>query len=349
MWKKFLAVTAIFFLLVACSHQKEVVEEESDETQDVTEEPEPVPEEEPEFPFYFPLTGIGSEEDTGGRSIAVMINNHPNARPQSGLYKADIVYELIAEGGITRFLAIFQSEKPEIVGPVRSAREYYIKLAKGYDSYYIAHGYSADAEEMLRNGFIDHINGMQYDGTLFQRASFRKAPHNSYITYENILKGAEKLQYDLTRMPKALPFLNEEEIAQLSGEAATDVTVDYLSSADFSANYVYDATSVKYKRFSNQEQTVDYETGEPVLLDNIFIVETAHSIIVETDRTSIDLTSGGRGILLQKGKWNEMEWRNVDGRILPYKNGTPVSFVPGKTWISVIPANPGIEEIVTIQ
>ena len=135
-----------------------------------------------------------------------MVNNHPKARPQSGLSKADIVYEVLAEGDITRFLAIFQSRMPKEIGPVRSARDYYIDLAKGYDSLYVAHGYSPEAKEMLTNGFIDNLNGMQYDGTLFKRASFRKAPHNSYISYEHIKEGAEKNGFDMERPPEALNF-----------------------------------------------------------------------------------------------------------------------------------------------
>ena len=92
---------------------------------------------------------MGSSTEIEGRAVAVMINNHPAARPQSGLHKADIVYELLAEGDVTRFLAIFQSEQPDNIGPVRSARSYYIELAKGYDSLYIAHGNSPDAKKML--------------------------------------------------------------------------------------------------------------------------------------------------------------------------------------------------------
>src|SRR5699024_820043 len=69
-----------------------------------------------------PLTGIDGNENTDDRIVGVMVNNHPKARPQSGLSKADIVFEVLAEGKITRFLALFQSEKPDMVGPVRSAR-----------------------------------------------------------------------------------------------------------------------------------------------------------------------------------------------------------------------------------
>ncbi len=91
------------------------------------------------------------------RAVAVMINNHPKARPQSGLNKADIVYEILAEGDITRFLAVFQSEKPANIGPIRSARDYYIELAKGFNALYIAHGYSPEAKKMLEQGYVDNL------------------------------------------------------------------------------------------------------------------------------------------------------------------------------------------------
>ncbi|HWJ80121.1 MAG TPA: DUF3048 domain-containing protein, partial [Niallia sp.] len=99
-------------------------------------------------PIY-PLTGLPSKKESTDRAVSVMINNHPKARPQTGLADADIVYEALAEGEVTRFLAIFQSSKPEKIGPIRSSRDYYIELAKGYDSLYIAHGYSPEAKKML--------------------------------------------------------------------------------------------------------------------------------------------------------------------------------------------------------
>src|SRR5699024_9329825 len=75
--------------------------------------------------YFFPLTGLETSEPSTDRIVSVMVNNHPAARPQSGLSQADLVFEILAEGNITRLLAMFQSEKPDIVGPVRSARPYY--------------------------------------------------------------------------------------------------------------------------------------------------------------------------------------------------------------------------------
>jgi hypothetical protein len=348
MLKKWLIISAVaIVLLVGCSKKEEVAQQpENDLGNEVTEPG--VNDQEKDQPFHFPLTGVGSSAEVKGRAIAVMINNHPAARPQSGLYKADIVYELLAEGDVTRFLAIFQSEEPETVGPVRSARSYYIELAKGFDSLYITHGNSPDAKEMLDSGYIDDLNGLYYDGTLFKRASFRKAPHNSYISYENILKGANQNGYEMEQEPPPLTFLTEDEVKERSGEAANHVTISYYDQL-FNSSFEYDETLQKYKRFSNGEQTVDYETDESVLVDNVLIIETKHRIMDSSGRRDIDLTAGGKAFLVQKGKRLEVEWRNIEGRILPYKDEKVVGLVPGKTWINVMPTDPGIEQSISFE
>lgn len=344
MWKKwFIIFAAALLLLVGCNKEEKVVKQDEEKVK----EEEIVPKEK-ELPYQYPLTGIGTKDKVEGRAVAVMVNNHPKARPQSALHQADIVYELLAEGNVTRFLAIFQSERPDNIGPVRSAREYYIELAKGYDSLFIAHGYSPEAQKMLQKGYVDNLNGIQYDGSLFKRASFRVAPHNSYITFENILKGAEKNHYDMKKAPDALKFLTKEEVEVLSGEPANTVNISYYDQT-FSSAFKYDGTLMKYKRFSDGVQTVDYDSEEPVLVDNIFVVETTHQVLDDAGRRDIDLTSGGKAYLFQQGHMQALEWKNVDGKILPYLNGEEVGFVPGKTWINVIPTSPGLESAVSYQ
>ncbi|XJZ27639.1 DUF3048 domain-containing protein [Bacillota bacterium Lsc_1132] len=341
-----IAAFTIFLLLSGCSQtssSKEPVKKQKE-----TVKAEKKPEAQKQFPYSFPLTGKGSETKTNGRAIAIMINNHPKARPQSGLQKADLVYELLAEGDITRFLAVFQSEKPDIIGPIRSARGYYVELAKGLDALYIAHGYSPEAKEMLDGGYVDNLNGMVYDGTLFQRASFRKAPHNSYITYKNILKGAKQKNYSMDKSPPAFTFLTEEESKNIQGDPALAATVSYFLNSQFKAVYQYDSQIGKYKRFSGGEQTVDLDTKEPVLLDNIFIIEAVHQTVDSVGHRKIDLQSGGNAYLLQKGKVNFVEWKNSSGRIIPVKNGKEVPFVQGKTWVNVVPTNPGLQKSVSL-
>ncbi|MFE8701315.1 DUF3048 domain-containing protein [Cytobacillus sp. FJAT-54145] len=349
MLKKWIVVTIVaIFLLSGCSNDKEEVEESKEhkekKVQEVVKEVEDI-----EYLYHYPLSGVGMEEEAEGRAFAVMINNHPQARPQSGIHKADIVYEVLAEGSVTRFLAIFQSDRPENIGPVRSARDYYIDLAKGYEALYVAHGYSPKAQQMLSSGYVDNINGMQYDGTLFKRSSTRKAPHNSYISSESIVKGAEKIGYDMSEAPSSLAFLNKDEIENLDGESALSAMISYFSDQTFNVIYEYDEEQKKYKRFSNGEQSIDADSKDPVLLDNIFVVEMDHQIIDSAGRRDINLTSGGRAYLLQLGKWNEVEWQNIDGRILPFLNGKEIGFLPGKTWINVIPSNPGLEQTVSFE
>jgi hypothetical protein len=342
--------SALAMLLTACSSKEKSVEPVKEEPI-VEEEPkQEKPPQEPVvvYPYTFPLTGIGSETSVDNRAVSVMVNNHPRARQQSGLHKADMVYELLAEGNVTRFLAIFQSERPEKVGPVRSARDYYIELAKGLKSLYIAHGYSPEAKKLLDSGYVDDLNGMQYDGTLFKRASFRKAPHNSYITFENILKGAEKNNFSMKGQPNPYSFYTEKELAALQGSPAESIKVSYYSSALFDVLFEYDQALGKYKRFSNGELTVDYDSKERILLDNLMILEMEHRFIDSYGRREINITSGGKGYLIQKGKMTEITWKNVDGQIMPFLNGAAAKLVPGKTWINVIPKNQGLQKFVTI-
>jgi hypothetical protein len=341
------ALTAVLLLLSGCNDK----EKANGPKQPAKEDVEEVIQEEVdnELPYHYPLTGVGSEVETDGRAVAVIINNHPKARPQSGLHKADVVYELLAEGDVTRFLAVFQSEKPDNMGPVRSARDYYIDLAKGLDALFIAHGYSEEARELLEGDFVDNLNGMAYDGTLFKRASFREAPHNSYITYENVLKGAKEKKYSMNQSPPAFQFLSKEDSKSVTGNDAKTVKISYSASGVFNSTYEYDTSAGKYKRSSNGDQTIDYETKEPILLDNLFIVETTHQVIDEAAHKEIDLQAGGSGYLVQKGKVMEVEWKNDNGLLVPIRKGEVVPFVQGKTWVNVVPANPGLQSSVSFN
>jgi hypothetical protein len=337
-FKRVLFIVIAILLLAGCSTKEDPASDDSKpkdqaviKNTDVKNEPS----------NEFPLTGMATEAGSERRAAAVMINNHPEARPQSGLSEADMVYEMLAEGDITRFLAIFQSEMPSQIGPIRSARDYYIELAKGLDCIYVCHGYSPEAKTMLDRGYIDNLNGLYYDGTLFQRSADRKAPHNSYTSFEDIEKGAKEKGYELNGAPEPYAFLTKEEAAGLQGEPALKTEVSY-GSDEYDVQYEYEATEEKYKRYSNGKQTVEHKSNKPILLDNILIIEAAHQVIDDKGRRKIDLKSGGNGYLLQKGKANEVEWVNKDGRITPVKNDKEVGLIPGKTWINIIPDEPGL-------
>lgn len=340
-------VFILILLLAACSKKEEEAgtHKQKDTNRDDKEETAVQGEN------MYPLTGQYTNNPVDNRIIGVMVNNHNQARPQSGLSKADIVFEILAEARITRFLALFQSEIPELVGPVRSAREYYFRLADGYDAVYVYHGAADFINEMIANEGISFLNGSTYDndGKLFKRDASRKAPHNSYALLNAAYEVAEDKGYSTKEMHKPLPFLNKEEIEVIEGEPAQHVEIAYSASPQEVVAYDYDAAEGNYKRFSNNEQTVELNDDTAITADNVFIVETYHEIIDDAGRRFVDMESGGNGYLLQKGKIQQVEWANDNGRIIPVKDGEPIGFIPGKTWINVVPTNPSMEETVTIS
>ncbi|MBM7704246.1 DUF3048 domain-containing protein [Metabacillus iocasae] len=341
--KYLLFISLAMLVLSGCQKDERVQGEQPQEVVEEFEADEPSEEQPKEVA---PLTGLPVQTESNHRAVAVMINNDPKARPQSGLKEADLVYELLAEGSITRFMAIYQSEKPKRIGPVRSARDYYVELSKGYDALYVSHGWSPKAKEMLEAGEADSLNGLFYDGTLFKRSKDRKAPHNSYITYENIEKGAEEKGYSMKDHVKSLSFVEEGSV---SGEKASRVTVKHIDTALATVYYRYDQKEEKYIRSDGKKDTMDAESKDLILLDNVLIIEAEHEIIDNQGRREINVTSGGKGYLLQKGVAQEVEWKNRNGRLLPYKDGKIQPFIKGKTWINIISTSPGIDGGVLIE
>lgn len=344
--RKALLIGIVFLLLVACSKDKEQAHE-NEGKENAFEEKELNEEQN----NTYPLTGIATNEDVDQRIVSVMVNNHRKARPQSGLSKADIVFEILAEGDITRFLALYQSEQPEVVGPVRSAREYYFTLADNYDALYVYHGAANFVNDMIVERGIDHLNGSVYDndGHLFKRESFRKAPHNSYLQYSAVHDVATEKGYSVTSSDDlSIPFLDEDE--SIMGEDGYHVEISYIGqNPSHLVEYVYNEDSGKYMRYEDHEQTVELNTGESIEVDNVFIIEATHEVIDKEGRRKVDLNSGGTAYLLQKGKFQEVEWTSVEGQIIPTNSEQTIGFVPGKTWVNVVPTQPGIQETVHIH
>jgi len=295
----------------------------------------------------YPFTGIETDEGIDNRPLAVMINNHNAARPHSGIVDADIVFEILAEGDITRFLAIFQSEIPDTVGSVRSAREYYFELAQGYDAVYVYHGAANFVNDMINSQNIEHLNGAVYDNDqhLFKRDSARKAPHNSYVLLENAYEVAEQKGYDITA--DVTPFEFVEKDTSIAGEDAQTVEIGYNGqNPAHLVSFTYDEQSNNYARSEDGTETKDLITDTPIEVENIFIIETAHRVFDSEGRREVDLTSGGNGYLVQQGVIQEVEWENQDGQLLPVKDGQVVPFVQGKTWVNIIPTDPGLQSSV---
>ncbi|MGG3450451.1 DUF3048 domain-containing protein [Domibacillus aminovorans] len=318
MKKKWIALAAASILLSGCASSRSVNNSERNEIN--------------------PLTGVESA-DTDRRAVAVVISNSTEARPQTGLEDADIVYEMLAEGNITRFLAIYQSEYPEFAGPVRSARDYFVEIAMGYDALFLAHGYSPEAKEMLFDGKVDQLNGIQHDGDVFKRDASRQAPHNSYVYFDKVLDRAKDKDYNMDSSPARLSFLTKNEEESLNGEPASNVVVHTSKNESFDATYEYDKESESYHR------TIG---GVEIKADNIFVIEADHRVVDAAGRLDINLTSGGDAFLIQKGIKNMVKWQNKNGQIVPYKE-SGAALKKGQTWIHVVPASRGLNSTVDVE
>jgi hypothetical protein len=301
--------------------------------------------EEPQV-FKAPFSGAEGKEPFGSRPIMAVINNHPDARPQTGLAEADMVFEMLAEGSVTRFLALYQSEFPEEMGPVRSARDYFVELAAGYNAFFIAHGWSPDAKRLLEAGAVDHINGLFYDGTLFRRSTDRIAPHNSYISYENALKGMKEVQASTDYTGRSPYYFYDSGESDKLKEQASVLEVVYGTNPNFQNKFTYDKTTGLYSRASGGVDTTDKNSGKPVTVSNILVFEASHETIDADGRQSIDIESGGKALLFQGGGVLEAEWSNLEGMLVPTSGEEPIGLLPGKTWIHIVPAKPGIEETI---
>ncbi|MEK4387497.1 DUF3048 domain-containing protein [Solibacillus sp. FSL W7-1464] len=330
-------------LTAGCSDKEQTEEPVVEIEETEVEEDIIVAEAEEILPFVTPFTGERVAEEATMRPILATINNHPQARPQSGLAQADVVYEMLAEGDVTRFLALYQSELPESIGPIRSARSYFVDIAKGLDAFYIAHGYSPEAKSMLERRVVDNINGMHYDGTYFKRSSTRVAPHNSYISGENVKAGAEKTGTSLLYQKKvSYPFYEAEDNVKI-GITANEVSMKYNNSGSFNSQYVYNAETNQYKRYSANVETIDYETNESIELANILFFEMPHRIVDNAGRREITITGGGNAYVAQAGMIREVKWKNADGLLVAVEeDGSEVKLVQGKTWILFVPTSPGL-------
>ena len=335
--KTSICIIMAMLLLAACSKEK-------------GEDPEVAPVETPgeDVSYSAPFTGELTNEENTLRPVLATINNHPLARPQSGISDADIVYEFIAEGDVTRLLALFQSELPDEIGPIRSARDYFVEVAKGLDAFYVAHGYSPDAQSLLESDYVDYVNGMQHDGTLFKRSSDRKAPHNSYISNESILSAEESTNspMEINKMP-SLSFHESIEDAKI-GDSASSIVVENGSGPNFTSTYTYNEDLGTYERAVNDIVTIDKANEKRVELSNILVFEAEHETIDSEGRQLIDLDTGGKALLFQAGIVKEIEWKNINGILTPVEEGVPAKLVPGKTWIHVVKTNPGIDSSVTL-
>lgn len=325
-----------------CGKKEEVpVTTEAVTTEDVTTEEATT--ETPHEGTYNELTGEWSADFVSKRPVAVMINNLQEALPSSSTKKADIIYECMVEGGITRIMPIFSNyDGLEKIGSVRSARHYYINIANEYNAIYVHYGQSKPAESMLNKGAIDNINGLYYDAG-FYRDNSRVAPHNAYTTSDRVKEGIEHFKYKTEyseKHQKVLSF-NEEEKELENGEKASTVHVSF---SNYSKPYfIYNEETKLYDRYEYNAPQIDdqEEEGSNILnFKNIIIQISSYSCInPDNDLQELVQVGEGKGYYCTDGKAVPIKWSKSSKKSktkYTTEDGKDLLLNPGKTWISII-------------
>ena len=293
------------------------------------------------------------------RPIAFMIDNNVNAQPQSNLNKAYLVYEIIVEGGETRLMALFKgvdvSKEDVTVGPIRSARHYFIDYALENDAIYAHLGQSPQAESYIKNFNVSDINGQIYDtgkartsSSLYWREKSKKAPHNAYTSINSILEICKKKKYKTTSDKKSLLNYVAEEV-NLEGEntkVANTVTIPYGTS--HTVKYVYDAQTQRYIRYSKGKKQTDEATGEDVTTKNLIISFIKNTTIDDGEdkgRQELANFTNADGYYITNGKAIKITCKKefVGGQTKYVdENGKEINVNDGNTWINICPIDANV-------
>lgn len=294
----------------------------------------------PVIKYYSPLTGneVADEAATKQAVTAIMIENSPNARPQSGLKNSGVVFEAIAEGGITRFLALYQQEKPQLIGPVRSVRMYYVDWLAAFNAS-IAHiGGSAAALAEVRNGNYRDIDQFFNAGS-YWRATDRYAPHNVYTSFErldalNAAKGYTTSSFTGFTRKDPAP-------AELPTASAVQVTI---SGPTYNSAYTYDPATNLYNRSQAGQPHLDREAGQITPRVVIVLKVKEETVFEDGYRQQINTIGSGAAYIFQDGTAQEVTWTKAsrtDQITFKDINGADVPLSRGQTWITAVSNDEG--------
>ncbi len=274
-------------------------------------------------------------EQNNKRPVAIMINNVADAIPQSGIGQADIIYEMVVEGSITRLEAVFSDYSGlDKIGPVRSARQYYVRNAEQLDAIFAHIGTSTLADQEIAKGLVDDMDGMTGLGNVFiYRDNARVAPHNAYTSEDGLNQAIAQAGFETehgssyTRMF----MFNQVDKAPEAGATAKKVVVDYHYNHPW---FEYNEESKEYDRFQLGEAQIDDQTGEQLHFKNLIVcfanIYNVDGYLMETVNTT-----SGDGFYATDGVYIPITWRYESGTIHYYTaDGKQLMMNPGKTFIS---------------
>ncbi|MCL4378613.1 MAG: DUF3048 domain-containing protein [Actinobacteria bacterium] len=292
-----------------------------------------------------------SDKVLNSRPIAIMIENSPDARPQSGLINADVVFEVVDEGGVTRFVSVFSSYDAAVVGPVRSARPYYAEIARSFDPIYVFWGTAPQFYKVVEDLGLNYLtplgdesgnssisaNFIDNNGIDSKRDSTRVAPHNAYMFTPRIKELAKKAGYSLDGGQSPLTF--KEDAAETDRGNISKVTVDF-SSPQFKAEFDYNSNTNTYLKSVAGSPSMDRESGKQIELNNVIVMVTdiansgdsaGHMIVRTTQQGIAYYFLDGK---VMTGKW--MRNSALEPFTFIDQDGNTVLFNRGKTWVAVV-------------
>ncbi|MCL2215707.1 MAG: DUF3048 domain-containing protein [Defluviitaleaceae bacterium] len=358
-------VVAIIFITVNLNRRgdvaeptvQEIVELPPTPTPTPTPEPEPEPEEEEpeeEPEPYDPgprgiLTGLPIyEEYINRRPVAVVVNNSRAAWPQSGLPAADVIYEILTEGDVTRLIAIFQTEIPDRIGPVRSARDFFVDMSNNHDAIFVHHGGTNSGYARVRDPVVTNLDGMALETTVFWRdRSFpawtglsgqRAMEHSSYTGWSRI---ATHMEAQNMRM-----YMNDAEnfgftFGEIPEEIESIGIADNISvpfSAAYGRRFIFEPEYGHYLVENRNGPHRDAETQEQLVAHNILIQFARRHGRDAGGFSTGTIVGEGRGYLITGGQRFEVRWEKTS-QTAPtrwyFACDTPLVLPPGKTWICV--------------
>lgn len=342
--KIFIIVLTMGLILTACKKEEveEPLEVDNDDIIEPVEDEKDEEDQEEEISkegIASPLSGIyGEEEKINRRPVAVMLDNHPRARWQAGLKDAEIIYEFLVEAPYTRYMGIYLMNDPDLVGPIRSARPYFVTASLEYDGVYVHVGGSEQALSDIRTLKLADIDAGSSSSQVFWRESHKRAPNNAYSSMEVLRKTQEDRGYRMTG--DYTPFKFKEEEEDLEGLEAKNIKIQYRT--DNITEYNYDIESKDYKRKKDGEIHIDEIDSTPIVAKNIIIQEAKTKTIDNVGRLDIELIGEGKGKYITNGKVIDITWfkSSKKGKTIYYSSiGEEIVLNPGITWIQIVEAN----------
>lgn len=289
------------------------------------------------------LTGLQVDPAINKLQVTgVMIENSVYARPQSSLNQAGVVYEAIAEAGITRFLALFQDTQSNYIGPVRSARPYFVQWCQAFDCALAHVGGSPEALNDIKAWHVKNLDQF-FNAGAYHRINSRYAPHNMYTSQAKLTTLEKSKGYTSSSYTGFEHLLKEPKVAK-ADITTTSISFNYPGSA-YDVHYGYDAAKNDYKRFEGGKPHYSVDaSGHKVQNTPKVVIALVMPYSIEKDNYHSSYNSIGSGTMyvFQDGSVTKGTWSRA-GRAAQFTfseaSGQPIKLVPGQTWISAVAQN----------